>query len=118
MSHYSRNHLQENWDAMDVAYRTERVDSAEAQAGRYFDDATKTQKAAYTASIGSLLGMVGPKWNRAREAARSLWTASTEEARRLFDQTVEQLLETGEITDELSEAWTALERRDEVRRAA
>jgi hypothetical protein len=100
-------------------YRTERdeqdrVEQAEISAGWYFEQATKRQKAEFDASMQSLLGCTGPKWDRARDAARAKWTADTAEARKLFDASVEEFLSTGELSEALDGQWTALIERASV----
>ena len=112
MSYYARNHLQDDWDADAVADTQARVQAAEGEAGWYFDAATKHQKAEFEAAMHALLGMTGPKWDRARDQTKARWQAATLEARKLFDATVECLLASGEVSAELDEAWTALIERD------
>lgn len=108
MGHYSRNHLQDDWDAMDAAAHANRVAKAEQEAGEYFASVTKDQKAEYDATMRSLLGMTGPRWDRARDAAKAAWKVATAPASELYDRTVECILETGEVSEELSTAWDAL----------
>ena len=86
----------------------EKIERAEIDAGWYFDKATRAQKAEYDATMRNLIGVVGPRWNRERDAAKAKFAAETAEARALFDRTVESLLETGEVSQELDDEWTAL----------
>jgi len=56
--------------------------------------------------------MSGPKWDRARDALRRRFGPTMAEARTLFDDTVQCLLDTGEVSGELDQAWTALCERE------
>lgn len=84
-------------------------------AGSYFADATKAQKAEFDAEMKSSLGLRGPKWDRARDAAKAKFQASTVEASELFDRTFACLMATGEVSRELDDLWTALCARETVR---
>jgi hypothetical protein len=118
MSHYARNHLQDDWAGTAAAGTQARVQAAERDAGWYFDQATAPQKAEFDAAMHSLLGVTGPRANRARDAARARWRAETAEACALLEATVECLLETGEVSGELDERWTALFERNETLKMA
>lgn len=80
----------------------------EVEAGWFFDRATAPQKAEYTATMASLQGCVGPRWNRERDAAKAKWHAATSAARALYDRTVECLLACGEVSEQLDGEWTAM----------
>lgn len=93
------------------------AEQASDQAGRYFSNATKPQKATFDAAVArnSIMNWpLSPVWTRTRDEAKAAWYVATAEARVLYDRTMVELLASGEITDELSEAWTALERCDPV----
>lgn len=117
MSHYARNHLQDNWAADAQADYQRRLQNAEQEAGWFMAQATKTAKAEFDATMKGLLGMTGPKWDRARDAAKAKWQADTAEASALCDRTVECLLATGEVSAELDAEWTTLCELDAVRKA-
>jgi hypothetical protein len=105
---YAKNH----WRRFESNFEhAERVDAAEAEAGRYFDDATKVQKAAYTLAMNDLRGLSGPRYDRARAAAKAAWTASTEKARELFYITADEIMRDGEVSEETSALWDALSPR-------
>ena len=108
MSHYARNHLQDDWatDATNAA--TERLRAADRSARWYFDQATFRQQRVYAENLNALLEMSGPKWDRVRDDERRRFAESTAEAGALLEQTVNCLLDTGEVSDELDAAWTAL----------
>jgi hypothetical protein len=108
MSHYARNHLQDDWATHSAAEMQLRVQEAETTAGWYFDQATRPNKAEFDAALHTLLGVTGPRANRARAAAKARWQEATREARGLFDATVDCLLRDGEVSAELDEAWTTL----------
>jgi hypothetical protein len=112
MSYYARNHLQDDWASHDAADMQRRVQQAEKAAGWYFDKATKREKADFDATMHSLLGVTGPRGNRAREHARTRWRVATADARVLLEATIECLLQSGEVSAELDERWTALCDRD------
>jgi hypothetical protein len=113
MSHYARNQLQDDWASQASAETARRLREAERTASWYFDRATRRQKSAHEAELRALLGMSGPKWVRARGVLRRRFGETTAEARALFEQTVQCLLDTGEVSGELDEAWTALCEREE-----
>jgi hypothetical protein len=108
MSHYARNHLQDDWATNAAADLPARVQNAEQEAGWYFDRATEPQRAEFDAAMRALLGTTGPRANRARDAARSRFRQSTTEARALLETSIDCLLETGELSAELDEQWTTL----------
>lgn len=112
MSHYARNHLQDDWSAHAHAEMQQRVQAAEREASWYFDQATKREKAAFDAAMQAQFGMNNPRANRARKRARIRWHDATGPARALLDATIECLLATGEVSGELDEQWTALFDRD------
>lgn len=93
----------------------EKLERCELDANWYFTQATKFQKAEFDATMHSLLGVTGPRWNRARDAAKAKWQASTVEAAALFDLTVECLMQSGEVSSELDDLWTALIDREVLR---
>lgn len=108
MSYYGKNPFDEDWETEAAEDLAGRVARAEEEAGRYFRDATKAMQAEYDAAMRDLLGMTGPRWDRARAAARAKWDADTAPAKALFDRTVECLLESGEVSDDLDYEWTRL----------
>lgn len=102
---YARNH----WRRFESdAEHAERVEAAEAEAGRYFDEVTKAQKAAYTLAMSDLRGLSGPRYDRARAAARAAWEASTEQARELFYITADEVMRDGEVSEATAALWDAL----------
>ncbi len=119
MSYYARNHLQDDWASHAAGEAAQRLREAERTASWYFDRATRRQKAEHEAGRRALLGMTGPKWDRARDALRRHWQETTADARALSEATVQCLLDSGEVSSELDDAWTALcEREDAAAMAA
>jgi len=108
MSYYARNHLQDDWTSDAHADMQRRVRHAEQEASWYFDRATRREKAEFDAAMHSLLGVTGPRADRTRERVRARWREATAEARVLQDATIECLLQSGEVSAELDEQWTAL----------
>ena len=95
-----------------------RVDAAEATAGWYFDQSTTAQKAAYLRALADLTGLHTARAERAREAAKAVWFASTVGARALFETTFEDLMRDGEVSEETSALWDALPAHVELAEAA
>lgn len=101
MTHYRRD------DESPSEY-ADRVERCEARAGWYFADATKAQKATYDRAMSDLRGLSAPRYDRAREAARAAFTASTKAASELCDLTLTELLTDGEVSEETNARWDAL----------
>src|SRR5690349_16658964 len=118
MSYYARNHLQDDWESQARAEIEQRVQAAETEAAWYFNRATKHKKAEFDATMRAMLGVTGPRADRARDRARTRWQDATAEARSLLDPTIDCLLGTGEVSAELDERWTALIDRDTAARQA
>jgi hypothetical protein len=118
MSHYARNHLQDDWASHAHEDTRRRVQAAEKEAGWYFDKAVRGEKAEFDAAMRVLFGVTSPRADRERERVRRRWQEATAEPRALLDATVECLLATGEVSAELDELWTALIDRDAQRLSA
>lgn len=112
MGYYSANPFDADWEAEAAEDRANRVARAEEEAAIYLNVAIKDARAEFDAAMASLLGVTGPRWNRARDAAKAKFAADTAPARRLYDLTVDCILEHGEISEELSAAWDALKPAD------
>ena len=108
MSHYARNHLQDDWAAHARDDAEQAVQAAEKAAGWYFDRATRRDRATFDAAMQALFGVTGPRANRDRDRARRRWREATAEADALFEATVACLLAHGEVSAEFDEKWTAL----------
>lgn len=118
MSHYARNHLQDDWASHGRDDLQRRVRAAETEATWYFDQATAAEKAEFDAQMRALLGVTGPGGKRARERARLRFRKATAKARDLLEATIEDLLATGEVSTKLDAQWTALIDRDAAQDAA
>lgn len=112
MGYYSANPFDADWEAEAAEDRANRVARAEEEAAIYLNVAKAEAQAGFDATMASLLGVTGPRWNRARDAAKAKFAADTAPARRLYDLTVECILEHGEVSEELSDAWDALKPAD------
>jgi len=112
MSYYARNHLQDNWASHTREEIEARVQAAEKEAAWYFNRATMREKAEFDATMRAMLGVTGPRADRARNRARLRWQDATAEARSLEEATIECLIATGEVAAELDERWTVLIDRD------
>lgn len=94
-----------------------RVERAHIEAGKFFDDATVRQRAAFLAVTNSARDMHG--WGSdahkaAIDLAKRQWEEDTAEASKLLDISVQELLATGELTEETGDAWTELCQREAV----
>jgi hypothetical protein len=108
MSFYSKNELEADWYAFELADEVARTAAAEKEAGWAFERATRTQKAEYDAAMSNLIGIAGPLWDRKREDIRAKWHNDTAAARVLFDKSVAEIIDTGEISEETNAAWDAI----------
>lgn len=92
----------------DFSEAVDRLERCEEHAGRWFADATQDQLATFNRTIADLRGLEGPRYDRARDAAKAVWTATTASASELYHLTVADLMATGEISESLAERWDAL----------
>lgn len=87
----------------------ERVERAEAHAGRWFADATKPQLAIYNDRLAVAAAYKGaPKWDRFREAAQREFARTTEAAAELANLVFAELMTAGEVSEALSYRWDEL----------
>lgn len=106
MGYYSANphYLPEDFSG-DIA----RLARAEAEAGSWFDYATKPQAARYNERMAVAVAYRGaPKWDRIRDAAKKEFAETTAEAAALCDETVQHYIAHGEILEALADRWEAL----------
>lgn len=108
-SQYAKNHWRHHESSEDHADRVER---AEQEAGRYFAGATVRQKAAYDAALSGLRGLHGPRYERARIAAKAVWARSTADARDLYEISADEIMRDGELSEETANLWDDLEARE------
>ena len=104
--YYSQN---PHYSPDDFSEARERFERCEEEAGWYFARATKTQAAAFHRAMSDLRGLSAPRYDRAREAAKTAWDASTGAARELCELTLQELMLTGEVSEELSYRWDLLD---------
>lgn len=95
-----------------------RRDQAEATALWYFQSATQREKRAYDAAMREAVTRPGEAYYTARDAADHAWRTATAAARSLFDDTVTELLDTGEVSEDTAERWQQLEDAAEARARA
>lgn len=86
----------------------ERVEHCEAEVYPMLVRATAPQKAVHDQAMADLRGLSGPRYDRARAAAKSEWHRSTEAARDLFNRCCNELMQGNDLTDEHYAAWDAL----------
>ena len=89
----------------------DRTAAAEELAGWYFDKATERQRTAFQTAMEDVRGFAGNRWHRARERAHAEWQQHTEDARALFEETVEEILATGQVSEQTGDRWTELTAR-------
>ena len=85
-----------------------RVERAGIEAGWWFDAVTKPQAKAYSEAISVWAGDYSPRANRARDAAKAAFYASTVEARALCLRAYEDFLRDGEVGEETADAFESL----------
>ena len=86
----------------------DRTDAAKKLAGSLFDLSTKPQKVAFNAAMESVRGIHGPRCDRARKAAHTQWDRDTAAARALYNATLDEILATGELSEQTGNRWDAL----------
>jgi hypothetical protein len=96
----------------------ERVESADALARRYFDDATAPQREAYSDRMADLAPYRGPMAERRRADALRQFRESTKDAAALFERTAECVMVTGQVSEALSGEWDELAARNVLAEAA
>lgn len=100
--------MQRGWERAQRAEEASRVEAAENEASFHFNRATAKAQAEYEATSRDLLGMKGPKWDKARDAAREKFKAETAEAKALLEHTIQEILNDGEMSEATDAAWDAL----------
>jgi hypothetical protein len=88
---------------------------AEIEAGYFFDDVTKAQRAAFigvTAMAALHHGHGSEAHCAAIDLAKRQWADDTKDARALFAETVEWFMNHRELSTDLDDRWTALQDRD------
>ena len=86
----------------------DRVECAELDAAWYFEDATKGQSTAYARALRTVSGIHTPRAERFREAALSAWYIATADAGKLFEETFEEILRDGQLSEATAARWDAL----------
>lgn len=87
----------------------ERVEAAIKEARWYFDDRTRLHLERYEQTIYDLAPYRGPMWERKRADALRKYRADTAEAASLFEHTAREIMQTGEVSPETGDKWSALE---------
>ncbi|WP_316196314.1 MULTISPECIES: hypothetical protein [unclassified Bradyrhizobium] len=105
-SYYSAN---PHYASPDHSDDREHVARCEENAVWFFNQATKAQKAAYDQAMADTRWLRGPRYDRARAAAERTWRESTAAARALYEETLQDLIRDGEVSEETAEKWDALE---------
>lgn len=93
----------------DFSEDRERLERAEAHAGRWFNSATTAQLARFRDRMAVAAAYKGaPRWERERDAAHREFHETTTEARLLCEETVREMMTTGEVSEGLSYRWDLL----------
>jgi nucleotide-binding universal stress UspA family protein len=109
-SYYAANpHYAADRESDDQQAARENFERAEAEAGKWFARATVVQTTLFQMTMTDLRGLSSPVYDRRREDARAEFKRTTAAAAALCDATVEQLVRTGEISEELCARWDALD---------
>lgn len=105
-SYYSAN---PHFAAPDLSEQRERIEAAEETAGRYFAEATKEQTAIFHAEMAAVRGLIGPRYDRAALLAAIKFRRTTEAARELCEETFQEIMREGEVSEAMSYRWDELE---------
>jgi small-conductance mechanosensitive channel len=95
--------------------QAERIERAEAEAGRLFASAVTAQ----TADLNRVLAALAPyrgraDWEHSRDIALASWRVATAEARALCEESMADLLRDGEVSAETFAKWDALAEREKA----
>lgn len=90
------------------AEHADRVENAEREARWYFNQATHEPAERYRDAMAYLAPLRGPFWERKRADALRLWRESTKEAAALFEQTAEEVMRDGEVSEATGDKWDML----------
>lgn len=94
---------------LEVIEVQEAYERARDEAFPYFAEATKDALQAFTDRVVYLQAYKpSPRWERERSAAKLRYSEATKDARELMERTINCIMETGEISQELDLAWGAL----------
>jgi len=89
-----------------VSEDQERLERAEATAGRWFADLTKPQLARYNRRMADAHPYRNsPRWERERLFAKREFEEGTAEARRVYELAMRDLMTTGEISEATNYAY-------------
>ena len=103
MGYYSAN---PHYEPADFSEERERLEAAEAQAGRWFNSATTAQLARFNDRMAVAAAYKGsPRWDRERDAAHREFSETTAAASALYEETVRELVLNGEVSEELAYRW-------------
>ena len=93
----------------DFSEMREKLERCEAEAGRWYADATKVQKAVYDRAMNDLRPYRGsPRWDRGCIKAGQVYSDTTEGARKIYRMAFNDLMLLGEISEATSYAFDAL----------
>ena len=94
----------------------ERVSAAEVSANWYFAKATKPAHQHWRDTLTVIEPYRGsPRWTRLRDAAQEKYRAATSEAHALYEFTAEEIMRTGEVSEETGAKWDAMMKLDAAR---
>jgi hypothetical protein len=95
-----------HYAADDFSEDTERRERAEAVASEWFNDLAATQIARFNERMAVAAAYKGaPKWDRFRDAAKREFERNTEDAARIAEMVLGDMLAFGEVTEATSYAF-------------
>ena len=101
-SHYAANPHYVDWEANDRQAARAHFMRCEEEAGEWFAKLTVAQSTVFQMTMTDLRGLSAPRYDRAREEARAEFARTTKDAADLYDAVLQELVQTGEISEALS----------------
>jgi hypothetical protein len=86
----------------------DRVECAELRVNWFFEKSTEGQSAAYERALRVVSGIHTPRAEGFRAAALAAWHVATADARELLEESFEEILRDGELSEETAARWDAL----------
>lgn len=95
-----------HYAAPDYTEERERRERADFEGGRWFNELTKDQQAAFNQRMADIRPYSGsPRWERMRDAALRTFADTTKEAAAVCEMVVRDMLADGEISEATSYAY-------------
>lgn len=104
--YYSQN---PHYAPTDFSEMREKYERCEEKAGALFAAATVAQTTLFHLVLRDLRGLSAPRYDRARAAAEAEFKRTTAAASELCEQSMQELMRDGEVSQETYEKWDALD---------